>query len=118
MDQRFKFDAGKRQWHLMLWPQLAQVVEILEFGAQKYAENSFRNIRPYRKRYFSAAIRHLIAWFCGERDDPETGKNHLAHVMCNVLFLLWGDDNPEEIAREPDSSGGGHATVGSEQERK
>jgi hypothetical protein len=39
-------------------------------------------------RLFGAALRHLWAWYRGEKADPETGLSHLAHAACCVLFLL------------------------------
>jgi hypothetical protein len=39
-------------------------------------------------RPFSAAMRHLWAWWKGEQADPETGLPHLAHAACCLMFLM------------------------------
>lgn len=36
-------------------------------------------------------MRHLTAWWGGEKSDPESGEHHLAHLGCCVIFLLWFD---------------------------
>ena len=51
----------------------------------KYVENG-------KERYFNAAMRHLTAWWEGEKKDPETGESHLAHTVCCLFFLLWLDN--------------------------
>jgi hypothetical protein len=35
--------------------------------------------------------RHLWAWKEGEQNDPESGKNHLAHALCCLMFLYEHD---------------------------
>lgn len=95
MDQNkegMKFDTGKPRWTLLPWKQIEQIVEILTFGAKKYADNNWQKVENSRERYFDAMQRHLIAWFGGEKTDPESGKSHLAHAGCNLLFLMWFDD--------------------------
>jgi hypothetical protein len=90
-----KFDGGKTRWELLPWREVEQVCEILTMGAVKYADNNWQNVRPV-SRYVGAAFRHLTAWINGEKLDPETGVNHLAHAICCLLFLLW-HDNEEKI---------------------
>jgi len=36
-------------------------------------------------------MRHIVAWWLGERDDPESGFHHLAHAMCCLIFLVEGE---------------------------
>lgn len=95
-----KFDTGKPRFSLVPVSALNEVIKVLELGAQKYAENNWQKVEGARGRYYNAAYRHLTAWFDGEKKDPETGINHLAHVGCNVLFLLWFDLQEEKNANE------------------
>ena len=88
-----KHDSGKPRFSLLPIAQVLQVVEVLEFGAKKYASDNWKKVDNQREHYFNAAQRHLLAWWQGEKKDPETGLSHLAHVVCCVLFLMWGDDN-------------------------
>lgn len=83
-----KDDTGKAPWHLLPWGAVEEVVKVLEFGAKKYAPDGWRHVPNGESRYFSALIRHLVAWREGEWLDPESGLPHLAHVVCNALFLL------------------------------
>jgi hypothetical protein len=86
-----KFDGGKLQYGLI--PPLAQkaMVEILTFGAEKYEPDNWKHVPDSKRRYFDAAMRHLWDWKNGEQNDPESGKNHLAHAMCCLAFLYEHD---------------------------
>lgn len=89
-----KHDSGKRQWWFM-WqflPELEQVVDILDYGNKKYPADdgsNWRKVDNAKNRYTSAAMRHWSAWLGGEKVDAETGKSHLAHMITNLLFLIW-----------------------------
>lgn len=83
-----KDDGGKRRWDLLPWDAVEHVVRVLEFGATKYTEGGWRHVPDARRRYMAATTRHLVAWWRGEKTDPESGLPHLAHAACNVLFLL------------------------------
>lgn len=83
-----KDDAGKLPYDLLPWGAVAQVVAVLQYGAKKYAPDNWRQVKDWRRRYFSAACRHLVSWVTGEKLDPETGLHHLAHAACCVLFMI------------------------------
>lgn len=83
-----KHDAGKRRWSLLPFGALRQVVDVLEFGAEKYAADAWRSVPHGRTRYYDAAMRHLTEWWTGTATDAESGVHHLAHAACCVLFLL------------------------------
>lgn len=83
-----KNDAGKRPWDLVPFGAMGVVVDVLAFGAALYGAHNWRYVADPERRYFSAAMRHLVAWQEGERLDPESGLPHLAHAACCVLFLL------------------------------
>jgi hypothetical protein len=84
-----KYDNGKLRYDL-LDPCLEEaVVEILGYGAKKYEANNWQNVEPFNDRYYAALRRHLAEWRKGNKIDPESGKRHLAHVACNIYFLLW-----------------------------
>lgn len=85
-----KFDSDKLDWTLLPWKEVEQVLEILEFGAKKYSKDNWQKVEP--SRYEKAAMRHLISYVTGEKNDQETGKSHLAHLVCNALFLMWSDN--------------------------
>ena len=86
-----KFDNDKPQWSLMQWKALSQVVDVLTYGAKKYAPDNWKKVPNARQRYIDAGFRHFTAYASGEKNDSETGKSHLAHAMCCLLFLLAFD---------------------------
>lgn len=94
-----KHDTGK--WRLSLIPVycLRVIVQVLEFGALKYAIDNWKTVPDSRRRYYDAAIRHLTAWWDGETNDPESDLPHLAHAACCIIFLLWLEKNNADDGR-------------------
>ena len=86
-----KFDGGKLQYGLLPPAALKATVEILTFGAEKYEPDNWKYVPDSKRRYFDALNRHLWAWKEGEQLDPESGKHHLAHAMCCLMFLYEHD---------------------------
>lgn len=87
-----KNDKGKPRYSLLPVKALRRVVEVLEFGAQTYGVGNWmfvENASGPDGRYINALMRHVEAWRGGERLDPDSGHPHLAHIVCNALFLLW-----------------------------
>lgn len=82
-----KDDSGKLRYDLLPPGPIRQLVEILTFGARKYAPNNWQKVD--QQRYRDAMMRHYEAWREGEALDPDSGLHHLAHCMCNVMFMLW-----------------------------
>jgi hypothetical protein len=81
-----KFDGDKRDFTLLPWDSVEEIVKVLEFGAAKYARDNWKHVAA--DRYVKAAFRHLVAYSQGEEHDQESGLPHLAHLGCCVLFLL------------------------------
>lgn len=92
-----KDDATKRRYTLLPWAAVEQVVDVLDFGAKKYGEENWRHVESWRDRYTNAALRHIVAYAQGERFDRESGRPHLAHAVCSLLFVLALDC--EEVLR-------------------
>jgi hypothetical protein len=86
-----KCDGDKADWSLLPIEPVEEVVQVLMFGAKKYAPDDWKHVENGEVRYFNAAMRHILAWKKGENTDPETGINHLAHATCCLLFLQWKD---------------------------
>ena len=92
-----KFDAGKMRYDLIPQVAIDQLTAILTFGAQKYEPNNWQNIKDGEERYFASLMRHLMAWRRGEKCDSDSRMNHLGHAMCCIAFLLWFDDEQNEV---------------------
>jgi len=88
-----KYDEDKPRWDLLPFTEVEKVVKVLTMGAKKYADDNWQVVEPYDKRYFAATMRHLTAWKSGEKIDSESDQTHLAHAVCCLLFIMWGDDN-------------------------
>jgi len=92
-----KFDGDKRDYTLLPWDALEEIVKVLEFGAKKYDRDNWKHVDDAQHRYTKAALRHLVAHTKGEANDTESGLSHLAHLGCCILFLLaleTADDHP------------------------
>ena len=88
-----KYDKEKPRWTLLPFRELEQVVDVLTSGAQKYDDDNWKKVVSDDKdRYFSACMRHLVAWRQDELVDKESKKPHLAHAVCCILFLMWNDN--------------------------
>lgn len=86
-----KDDSSKLRYSLLPSGTVNQVVQVLEFGSKKYADNNWQKVDNSRTRYYDAAMRHIDAWFNGDLKDDETGLHHLAHAICCLMFLMWFD---------------------------
>lgn len=80
-------NANKLRWHLLPIEALNQILNVLEFGAKKYAPRNWEKGLSWSETYDSL-LRHLTAWYMREENDAETGLYHLAHVGCNAIFLI------------------------------
>ena len=86
-----KFDGGKLRYGLVPPLALKATVDVLTFGAEKYEPDNWKHVPDSKRRYFDALQRHVWAWKEGEQLDPESGKHHLAHALCCLMFLYEHD---------------------------
>lgn len=85
-----KFDGDKVRAELLLqgMPRtLEGIADILTFGARKYAAHSWQHVEDGINRYEAAAMRHKLARMKGEMLDPESGKPHILHELCSLMFV-------------------------------
>lgn len=82
-----KYDQGKLRWGLLPLDAVEEVVKVITFGASKYGDRNWEKGFDFN-RNIDALHRHLAAWQRGQDTDAESSLNHLAHAMCNLLFLL------------------------------
>ena len=82
-----KHDQGKLPYDLIPPELLESVSKVLQFGANKYSARNWEKGMSWG-RVFSALMRHMWAWWKGEKADPETGFSHLEHAACCIAFLV------------------------------
>lgn len=86
-DQSAKADKGKLELSLVNPELVKAVAEVRMYGTEKYGDSeNWRKVEP--KRYVDALYRHLLAYIEGNEADEESGLSHLAHMACNISFLL------------------------------
>lgn len=82
-----KADRGKLELSLVNPELVKAVAEVRMYGTNKYGDSeNWRKVEP--KRYVDALYRHLLAYIGGSEVDEESGLSHLAHMACNISFLL------------------------------
>jgi len=104
LEKGAKHDDGKLPLHLLPVDALEAITEILDFGARKYAPRNWEKGLDW-SRVYRAAIGHLFKWWACAGPDEETGKSHLWHAGCCILFLIayeirsvGKDDRPKNTA--------------------
>lgn len=101
-----KFDADKLRMDLIEPEFLEGLAKVLTLGASKYAPDSWKtDVSEPERRYYAAALRHLLAWKKGEKTDHESGLSHIYHAACNLMFLEYFDKaheatTPEAVAAQ------------------
>ncbi len=70
-------------------------------GAVKYGPHNWREYPVIATVYYDACLRHMMAWFDGEEEAPDSGVHHLGHAKACLGILLdamengkLGDDRP------------------------
>lgn len=82
-----KDDDGKPRYDLIPPEFLDDTAKVLTYGAMKYAPRNWEKGMAWG-RVFGALMRHMWAWWRGQKLDPETGLPHLAHAACCIAFLM------------------------------
>jgi hypothetical protein len=103
INEGLRYDQGKLPLHLLPPELLTEVAKVLEKGAIKYAPRNWELGMDW-SRVYGSLMRHLIAWWGGEDNDPETGLPHVAHIATNAAFLVaynargvGNDDRPKSL---------------------
>ena len=96
MKKAKRFNEGKRRWSLLDLKTLEGLIQVLEFGAEKYGDYNWQKGLPVTEVYESL-MRHIIAWKDGKDIDDESGLSHLDHAICNLYFLKWYSFNLPEV---------------------
>lgn len=88
MDGAIKHDAEKESRPELIAPEFIHGTAcVLSDGAKKYAPGNWALGMKW-SRVYGALQRHLNAWWGGESKDPESGRSHLWHACCCLMFLV------------------------------
>jgi hypothetical protein len=80
-----RHNGGKPKWSLVHFDSMLPMVEVLEFGANKYSPNNWMKGLD-KKEILESTMRHLAALMDGEEVDPESLLSHMGHIQCNAMF--------------------------------
>jgi hypothetical protein len=107
MAEGLRYNEGKLRYDLVQADAHRGMVEVLTFGAKKYAERNWERGMAWSK-VISSLKRHIAKIEEGEDYDVESGLLHADHVQCNAHFLSAyyriypkGDDRPHKYLRQP-----------------
>lgn len=82
-----KYDDNKSRVDLIPSDALIEIGHVLAIGAKKYGANNWRSGMKW-SRLYASCLRHLYSWKKNDTFDTESGRNHLAHAACCILFLI------------------------------
>jgi len=87
-DEALRYNEGKDAWALVDFIAMRPLVQVLMFGAKKYAPGNWTK-GMNRMNILESLQRHMVALFAGEQNDPESGLPHIGHIMCNCMFYSY-----------------------------
>lgn len=87
-EQALRYNAGKRKWSLVDFKSLESMVEVLEYGENKYNAFNWKKGMPVTE-LSESLLRHMFAFLEGEDQDFESKVSHLGHILSNAMFLSY-----------------------------
>jgi hypothetical protein len=83
-----RYNTGKPQLRFVLtFPEaMKAIARVCEYGSRKYDLYNYMRGAPL-SQYVDCGTRHLLAWWSGEDNDPESGLSHLDHFVWNAMAL-------------------------------
>jgi hypothetical protein len=95
-----KFDQQKVRFDLIPSKPLNYLGEVYTMGAVKYAPRQWEQGMDWGRLY-SAALRHMNAFWAGQDLDEESALPHLAHAAWNLFALLEYMETHPELDTRP-----------------
>jgi hypothetical protein len=91
-----RYNAGKRKWDLVHYKSLEPMIEVLEFGALKYAPRNWQKSMNTRE-ILNSMQRHLAALMDGEEVDADSEISHMGHIQANAMFYNYHHERKGEV---------------------
>lgn len=120
-EKALRYNDGKPQWSLVHFKSLEPFVRVLEYGAHKYSvfekpdgtiingsectpqeALNYKLISSGRDNWkknmvldkiLDSSQRHIAAMIDGEENDLESKLQHAGHVICNMMFYIYHNNN-------------------------
>lgn len=110
-----RFNSGKTPYQMIPPHLLEDSARVLHHVTTRehnpYPPFNWARGRSWLETY-GCNYRHMADWYRGIDLDHETGLPHLAHMICNLLFLTHyskaypeGDDRPKHFFKPESTSG-------------
>jgi hypothetical protein len=79
---------NKRRWHLLPLEELEEVMKVIEFGADKYVPNGWKESKNPME-FWDALIRHAVKW---RKNNYDKESGLLLHVHY-LYYIIKGIQN-------------------------
>lgn len=91
-----KHDQEKIDISLLSPIAIYKVAAVMTKGKKKYSAHNWRGGFDW-SRPLAACLRHVFTYLAGETHDPETGISHLAHAVCELMFVLEFEETRPDL---------------------
>jgi hypothetical protein len=88
LEPALRYDGDKSRVDLIPPEFILALGQHFGQGAKKYAERNWEKGMSW-SRCYSSAMRHMLAFWSGEANDPETGSPHVICAAWNMCALHW-----------------------------
>lgn len=95
-------DGEKEPIHLIPPEAMMALAKVYRYGAKKYTDPRNWEQGMQWSRLYSSAMRHMLKFWSGEDDDPESGLPHTWHAFWNVCALVWYREHHSNLDDRPD----------------
>lgn len=82
-------------------PVIMEVGVAMMEGARKYGRHNYRVSRVRASVYYDAAMRHLISWYEGQNEDPDSGLSHITKAIASLAVLRDAEINNMVVDDRP-----------------
>ena len=86
---------GKTEYSLLPWETIKGAAEVMTLNIKenggKYPRDNWKNFDHEEaiRLYLDAVMRHRDKMLAGEWLDPEDGKSHASHIVCDAAMADW-----------------------------
>ena len=94
-------DGEKEPIHLIPPEAMMALAKVYRYGAKKYTDPRNWEKGMNWSRLYSSAMRHMLKFWNGEDDDPESGLPHTWHAFWNVCALVWYREHHANLDDRP-----------------